>query len=141
MAKLLILWDISDAVSGIEFLLVASKNPSVTLVTEDVFHAGVGPEVLPNILCVLTIELELKLCGRPSLFRVQQAGDRHKPHAAEIQLVDTADCVRSLGYHLDIASVFVLPVTKRRDDDQPFLLFLPISGTDLLADISGAGSR
>ena len=84
MAKLFILWDISDAVAGIEFLLVASKNPSVTLVTENVFYAGVGPEVLPNILCVLTIELGLKLRGCLSLFRVQQAGDRHEALATEI---------------------------------------------------------
>ena len=68
MAKLFILWDVSDAAASIEFLLVTSKDPSVTLVPEDVFHAGVRPEILPNILCMLTIELSLKLRGRPSLF-------------------------------------------------------------------------
>lgn len=135
MAKLLILWDISDAVAGIEFLLVTSKNPSVTLVPKDVLYAGVRPEVLPNILCMLTVELGLKLRGRPSQFRVQQAGDRHEPHAAETQLVDTADSVCGLWYHLDVARVFVLPVTERRDDDQPLLLLLPIPCTDLFTNI------
>ena len=105
MAKLFILWDISDSVTILELLLMTEEDPGIAYVLEDVLHAGVGPEVLPNILCMLTIELSLKLCGRPSLFRVQQAGDRHEPHAAEIQLIDAADCVRSLGYRLDIASV------------------------------------
>ena len=84
MAKLLILWDISGAAAGIEFLLVTSKDPGVTLVPKDVLHAGIRPEVLPNILCALTIELDLKLRRRPSPFCLQQARNRHESRAAGI---------------------------------------------------------
>ena len=59
MAKLLILWNISDSAAILELLLMAEENPGIAYVLEDVLHAGVGPEVLPNILCMLTIELGL----------------------------------------------------------------------------------
>ena len=71
MAKLFIHWNISDSATILELLLMTEEDPGVALVPEDVFHAGVGPEIWPNILCALTIELDLKLRGWPSLFRVQ----------------------------------------------------------------------
>ena len=79
MAKLFILRDISDTAAIFELLLMAKENPGVAFVPEDVLHAGVRPEVLPDILGVLSVKLSLKLCGRFPPLRVQYAGDRHKP--------------------------------------------------------------
>ena len=52
MAKLFIFGDISDSVTILKLLLMAEEDPGIAYVLEDVLRAGVGPEVLPNILCM-----------------------------------------------------------------------------------------
>ena len=137
MSELLRLWNILCAPPVFEFLPVAEQDAGIALVLEDVFHAGVRPEEASDAPHVLAVELNLQLRGRPAALCVQRAGDGHEPHAAEVHLVDGPDRLGGLGHHLDLAGVPVLPVAEGRDDDQSFLLLLPVPGADLVADVAG----